>query len=162
MENEGLERIKVLASEIKDDDLNEIVKYLLTRTDMNEKYLNEEKSLSQMVEFINNQAMEMLKQKKKTSFVGMYFKNETVFSWAIHYWDEPNEKLNLTSKKVDKKEINKVIKDIKDKKYKIVEKSEEKSNEKDQVKKENKISTKKKKWQAEGQLTLFDFMKDFM
>ena len=34
---EGIERIKVLASEIKDKPLLKIIEYLLTRTDMNDK-----------------------------------------------------------------------------------------------------------------------------
>lgn len=44
---EGIERIKVLASEVKDEAVLEIVKYLISRTDMNDKYLNEEKCLKQ-------------------------------------------------------------------------------------------------------------------
>ena len=39
---EGIERIKVLALEITDDALLEIIKYLTSREDMNHKYLNEE------------------------------------------------------------------------------------------------------------------------
>ena len=46
---EGIERIKILASEVKDTALLKIVDYLLSRKDMNDKYLNEEKSLKQMV-----------------------------------------------------------------------------------------------------------------
>lgn len=152
MENEGLERIKVLASEIKDKALLNIIDYLLTREDMNEKYLNEEKSLKEMINYIKSEA-----RKQAVNGVAI-MENEDVYSWAIHYWDEPNEKLKLTSKKVFKEEKTK---DKEDKKDKIVEKPEEKSKEKDQVKRENKVSNKKKKWQAEGQLTLFDFMKDF-
>ena len=56
----GIERIKVLASEVKDEAVLEIVRYLISRTDMNDKYLNEEKSLKQMIDFI-------LKEAKKKS-----------------------------------------------------------------------------------------------
>lgn len=118
----GIERIKILASEIKDKPLLKIIEYLLTREDMNEKYLNEEKSLKQMVEFIKNNA-----KKQAQNGIAM-IEDETVYSWAIHYFDETNKDLELSSDKQDtkKEEIKKPT-----------------------VKKEN-------KWIAEGQLSLFD------
>ncbi len=89
---EGIERIKALASEIKDEALLEIVKYLLSREDMNEKYLNEEKSLKQMITFIRSEA-------KKVAKDGMaMIKDDVVFGWAIHYFDEANEQLGLIKK----------------------------------------------------------------
>ena len=54
----GIERIKILSSDIKDEQLKSIIDYLLSRTDMNDKYLNEEKSLSQMIKFIMREANE--------------------------------------------------------------------------------------------------------
>ena len=42
---EGIMRIKQMAEGQKDYVLLEIVKYLISRTDMNEKYSNEEKTL---------------------------------------------------------------------------------------------------------------------
>lgn len=89
---EGIERIKVLASEIKDEALLEIINYLTSREDMNEKYLNEEKSLKQMVEFIRENA-----RKKAKDGMAM-IKDEVVFGWAIHYFDESNEDLGLVKK----------------------------------------------------------------
>jgi len=82
----SLERIETLAKEIKDKPLLKIVKCLLSRTDMNEKYLNEEKTLKQMIEFIKSEAQKQ----------------------AIHYFDESNKKLNLESTKnnVKEKEVN--------------------------------------------------------
>ena len=114
---EGIERIKVLASEIKDKPLLKIIEYLLTRTDMNDKYLNEEKTLKQMVEFIKNNAIAMIE-------------DETVYSWAIHYFDETNKDLELSNE-----------------------------NKQDTVKEEIKKPIKKEnKWVAEGQLSLFECM----
>lgn len=89
---EGIERIKALASEIKDPALLEIVKYLLSKEDMNEKYLNEEKSLKQMITYIRSEA-------KKVAKDGMaMIKDDVVFGWAIHYFDETNEQLGLIRK----------------------------------------------------------------
>lgn len=122
----GIERIKVLASEVKDEAVLEIVRYLISRTDMNDKYLNEEKSLKQMIDFI-------LKEAKKKSENNMaMIKDDVVFGWAIHYWDEDNKDLDLSSsgnvKNIEKKE-----KVVQEKTNKVV----------------------KKDWTPEGQLTLF-------
>ena len=122
----GIERIKVLASEVKDEAVLEIVKYLISRTDMNDKYLNEEKSLKQMIDFI-------LKEAKKKSENNMaMIKDDVVFGWAIHYWDEENKDLNLSSSD-NVKNIEKKEKVVQEKTNKIV----------------------KKDWTPEGQLTLF-------
>lgn len=123
---EGIERIKVLASEVKDEAVLEIVKYLISRTDMNDKYLNEEKSLKQMIDFI-------LKEAKKKSENNMaMIKDDVVFGWAIHYWDEDNKDLDLSS--------SDNVKNIETKEKVVQEKT-------------NKVV--KKDWTPEGQLTLF-------
>ena len=122
----GIERIKVLASEVKDEAVLEIVKYLISRTDMNDKYLNEEKSLKQMIDFI-------LKEAKKKSENNMaMIKDDVVFGWAIHYWDEDNKDLDLSSSD-NVKNIEKKEKVVQEKTNKVV----------------------KKDWTPEGQLTLF-------
>lgn len=122
----GIERIKVLASEVKDEAVLEIVRYLISRTDMNDKYLNEEKSLKQMIDFI-------LKEAKKKSENNMaMIKDDVVFGWAIHYWDEDNKDLDLSSSD-NVKNIEKKEKVVQEKTNKVV----------------------KKDWTPEGQLTLF-------
>lgn len=99
---DGIERIKVLAAEITDKPLLKIIEYLLTRSDMNEKYLSEEKSLSQMIQFIKSEA-----KKKAVNGVAM-IDDEEVFGWAIHYFDETNENLEFNKKpdKIDNKKDN--------------------------------------------------------
>lgn len=125
---EGIERLKVLSADVKDEALLAIVNYLISRKDMNEKYLNEEKSLKQMIDFITEQA------RKKASNNRAIIKDEIVYGWAIHYWDEPNEKLNLEK----------------------VEKKENKTNEVKQEKIVVEKKPKEKTWVSEGQLSLFD------
>lgn len=142
----GIERIKVLASEIKDEALLQIVNYLLTRVDMNDKYLNEEKSLKQMVEFIRKCA------KEKSKGQGwVMIKDEDVYNYAIHYFDESNESLGLPSKKEDKN-IATVVENIEDKEQNKTE-LQEKEVEVAIPKEKNK---KKRGWVPEGQLSLFD------
>ncbi len=139
---DGIERIKVLASEIIDDDLKKITDYLITREDMNEKYLNEEKSIKQMVNFINNTAKKELSKKGKSGFVGQFISDEVVFGWAIHYWDESNESLGLNKKETEVESAKELTED---------------SSEKDEkVEKIVPVKNDKPKWVAEGQLTLFD------
>ena len=91
----GLERIKKLSAEVKDKAVLKIIDYLLSRKDMNEKYLNEEKSLTQMIEFIKAKAKE-----KATNGVAM-IEDDEVYSWAIHYFDESNKDLKISKTKSD-------------------------------------------------------------
>lgn len=126
---EGIERIKVLASETKDKAVLKIVDYLTTRNDMNDKYLNEEKSLKQMINFIKSKA-----EKQAKNGMAM-IDDEVVYGWAIHYWDETNDLLGLCKEKIAKSNV--------------LEKKES-------VKKIQKAEPKKKNWVPEGQLSLFD------
>lgn len=143
---EGIERIKMLASEIKDEALLQIVNYLLTREDMNEKYLNEEKSLKQMVDFIRKSA------KEKANGKGwIMLKDEDVYNYAIHYFDETNESLGLVTVKENKNTVA-VAENIENEEQNKTE-LQEKEVEVIAPQEKNK---KKKGWVPEGQLSLFD------
>lgn len=131
----GIERIKILSSDIKDEQLKSIIDYLLSRTDMNDKYLNEEKSLSQMIKFIMREANEKLKKVSISGGSVAYATDEMVFGWAIHYWDESNSNLNLDNKKEEEaNDTNSPVKSVQNKRK----------------------PDKKEEWVSEGQLTLFD------
>lgn len=123
----GVERLKILSEEIKDKALLKIVDYLLSRTDMDEKYLNETKTLKQMVDYIKTEA-----KKQAKNGIAM-IEDEVVYGWAIHYFDEPNEVIKIDSNVSTCSEIPNVEK---------VTKKQEKVN--------------KKNWIPEGQLSLFD------
>lgn len=134
----GIERIKVLGSEVKDKALLKVIEYLVSREDMNEKYLNEEKSLKQMVEYIKSEA-------KKQAVNGMaMIEDEEVYGWAIHYFDETNEKLGL---KVETKNIVKPL----EKSIKEAEKMEKGEVSKEEIT----LRVSRDKNVPEGQLTLF-------
>lgn len=124
---DGIERIKQLAVDIKDEALLEIINYLISREDMNEKYLNEEKSLKQMVSFIRNKAKELAKDNMAM------VKDDVVFGWAIHYFDETNEQLGLTGTKTSNKKSET---DVQENNKKVIE-------------------SKKTNYVSEGQLSLF-------
>lgn len=57
---------------------------------------NEEKSLNQCFDYIKGEA-----QKQATNNCAMV-DDEVVFGWAVHYYDETNEKLGLIKKEIEK------------------------------------------------------------
>lgn len=113
------ERLKQLITEIKENTnisaedkkgILKIAEYLLTRSDMNEKYNNQEKSLLEMWKFIKEEAKE-----KAINGVAV-MDDEEVYSIAIHYFDESNEKLKMKSKntKTSKKASARELDDTKE------------------------------------------------
>lgn len=139
---DGIERIKVLAAEVKDEAVLEVVNHLISREDMNEKYLNEEKSLKQMIEFIKSNAKKLAQNNMAM------IKDATVFSWAIHYWDESNKDLGL-------EKSNKIIKEEQSKSEEILQVTKNKVNYTKMFEKERTKKESKKEWVPEGQLSLF-------
>lgn len=99
---EGIERIKQFLNDEKDNNIKKVAEYLINREDMNEKYLNEEKNLTDMWEFIKEEA------RKKAVNGCAALEDEEVYNLAIHYFDETNEALgikkNQKSTKTDKKQ----------------------------------------------------------
>lgn len=93
----GVERLKSMIEEgpLKKP-LFKIYMYLKTRTDMDEKYLNPEKSMTQMYDYIKKQV-----RKQAVNNVAM-IEDAVVYGLAIHYFDESNEDLGLNKKVVEK------------------------------------------------------------
>lgn len=103
----GFERLKNMLAEWtekhgEDEAFNQTVNYLLNRPDLEQKFLNEEKSLDGLHDFIHN------KGQKHRLNGWCYITNEVVFAWAVMYFSLPNALLNITSPK--KKQDNKVEK----------------------------------------------------
>lgn len=130
---DGINRIKILASEVKDKAVLKIVDYLISRVDMDEKYLNEEKSLKEMISYIKEEA-----KKQSNDGVAM-IEDVEVYNWVIHYFDESNEDLKLIKTREN------IISNI----------PEKEDNKKTKPKQISKVSNNKK-WVSEGQLSLFD------
>ena len=101
--NDGINRIKELAKGQKDKALLKVVEYLISRTDMNDKYLNPQKDLKNMCEFIKSEA-----QKQAVNGMAMIEDSE-VYGWAIHYFDESNEDLKILPT-VEKADISSKVK----------------------------------------------------
>lgn len=103
-------------NENKNPAIAKIAEYLLTRTDMKEKLDNEKKSLSEMFDYIVSEA------NKHRDGNCACIDDETVYGWAIHYYDEENVKFKkIGNVKVDndnKKEEKPISKKTKKEKVK--------------------------------------------
>lgn len=99
----GVERLKSMIEEgpLKKP-LFKIYMYLKTRTDMDEKYLNSEKSMTQMYDYIKEQV-----RKQASDGVAM-IEDAVVYGLAIHYFDESNEDLGLTKKAIETKKVEQI------------------------------------------------------
>ena len=93
----GFDKLKQEIIGQKDPALKQTVDYLLSREDMEEKYLNEEKSLTDMAKFIREKGI------KHCSNGWNYITNEIVYAWAIMYYSLPNSllKINHTTTNVN-------------------------------------------------------------
>ena len=97
---EGIERLRGMLGGGFQKPLLKIFMYLKTREDMDKKYLNPEKNLGQMYEYIKSEA-----QKQAVKGIAV-LDDMVVYSLAIHYFDESNKNLGL-DKKEKKIETNK-------------------------------------------------------
>lgn len=97
----GFDRLKEQVKGQEDSALNQVIEYLISRDDMEQKYLNEEKNVKEMCNFIKGKGK--VHAKNGWNFIT----NEVVFAWAIMYWalpnsflkiNKPNETQNTTTK----------------------------------------------------------------
>ena len=91
----GFERLKEQVKDQEDKALVQTVEYLLTREDIEEDYLKEEKTLEGMAKFIKDKARKYMKDGWN------YITNEVVYAWAVMYFSLPNSFL-----KIEKKDTN--------------------------------------------------------
>ena len=117
---EGIEKLEVEVADMNNASISVIWDYLKTRTDLYEKFNNEEKSIKQMYEFIYEKA-----KKQKHGNVAVIMDN-VVFLWAVSYFSKSNEELGLnekkvmppkpaeTTKKIEEKKIENIVEEKKD------------------------------------------------
>ena len=91
----GFERLKEQVKDQEDKALLQTVDYLLSREDMEQKYLNPEKTIEEMAKFIHDKGIKYMKNGWN------YITNEVVYAWAIMYFSLPNSFL-----KIEKKDTN--------------------------------------------------------
>ncbi len=95
----GFERLKEQVKDQEDMALKETVDYLISREDLEQKYLNDEKTIEGMRSFIRS------KGEKHSRNGWNYLKDEVVFAWAVMYWTLPDKflKVNTPTKKTETK-----------------------------------------------------------
>ena len=81
----GFDRLREQVKDQEDMALKQTVDYLISREDMEQKYLNEEKDVEGMCSFIRKKGN--VHAKNGWNFIT----NEVVFAWAIMYWSLPNK-----------------------------------------------------------------------
>lgn len=91
---EGLEKLEAEALEMDNSSITVIFEYLKTRTDLYDKFNNEEKTLKQMYKFIYEKARKQ--QKNNVAMIS----DRLVYLWAIRYFCTSNEELGLNKKEV--------------------------------------------------------------
>lgn len=92
----GFDRLREQAKNQEDSALKQVIEYLISRDDMEQKYLNEEKNIKEMCNFIKEKGK--VHAKNGWNFIT----NEVVFAWAIMYWALPNAFLKINTPKETK------------------------------------------------------------
>lgn len=87
----GFDRLREQAKDQEDSALKQVIEYLISRDDMEQKYLNEEKNIKEMCNFIKEKGK--VHAKNGWNFIT----NEVVFAWAIMYWALPNAFLKINT-----------------------------------------------------------------
>ena len=89
----GFERLKEQVKDQKDMALKQTIDYLLSRDDMEQKYLNEEKTVEGMCKFVRSKGQSHMRNGWS------YITNELVYAWAIMYFSLPNKFLKIDTPK---------------------------------------------------------------
>lgn len=101
----GVERLKKLAEGQEDTSLLRVIEYLVNIDDMDEMFLNEDKSLKSMVDYIKGEARKLAKDGY------CWVEDATVYEWAVNYWSKTDDELWIKKPvvapilKVEKKEV---------------------------------------------------------
>ncbi len=85
----GVDRLKKLAEGQENPPLLKVIEYLVNIDALDEMYLNADKSLKSMVDYIKNQARKLSKDGY------CWVEDEVVFEWAINYWSKSDEELGI-------------------------------------------------------------------
>lgn len=93
----GFDRLQEQVKDQEDSALKQVVEYLLSREDMEQKYLSEEKTLEGMCDFVKSKGQAHAKNGWN------FITNEVVFAWAIMYFSLPNTFLKINTSKPNTK-----------------------------------------------------------
>lgn len=101
---DGIKRLEEMLKGQKDKYLNIIVNHLIQHKEMNIYFLNEEKNLKDMSEYIKKNA------RKKASGSVAVIEDTKVFQWAEEYFIKSNKELGISESKLEKRKSEKTSK----------------------------------------------------
>ena len=85
----GIERLKKLAEGQENPPLLRVIEYLVNIDELDEMYLNVDKSLKSMVDYIKDMAKKLYKD-------GYCWVEDTmVYEWSANYWSKSDEELGI-------------------------------------------------------------------
>lgn len=87
----GFDRLRSMVKDQEDEALKQTINYLLSRSDLEQRFLNEDKNLEEMCKFIRNKGTQHCRNGWN------YVTNELVYSWAVMYFSLPNSFLKIKS-----------------------------------------------------------------
>lgn len=93
---DGIQRLAKMLEGQKDKYLIMIVNYLMQKSELNQVFLNDEKNLKDMVQYIKDNA------KKQANNGVAIIEDNVVFNWATEYFTKTNEELKI--KKIEVKQ----------------------------------------------------------
>ncbi len=99
---DGIQRLAQMLEGQKDKYLINIVEFLMLHTELNQAFLNKEKNLKDMAQYIKDNA-----RKQAISGVAV-IEDDVVYKWAIDYFVKTNEELKI--KKIVAKKIEPIKK----------------------------------------------------
>lgn len=102
---EGLEKFQIEVLEMNNYNVSRIFEYLKNRTDLYEKFKEQEKSIKGMYDYICKKAKE--KAINGVSFID----DRIVFLWAITYFSKTNKELNIECNKNSSEKLEKTSKE---------------------------------------------------
>lgn len=85
----GVERLKKLVEGQEDPSLLRVIEYLVNIDDMDEMFLNTDKSLKSMVDYIKSEAKKLAKDGY------CWVEDATVYEWSVNYWSKTDEELGI-------------------------------------------------------------------
>lgn len=102
---EGIKRLELEVAELNNFSISKIFNYLKTRTDLYDKFNNEEKTAEGMYDYIYSRA-----EKHKHNNMAMMDDN-VVYMWAITYFTKSNEELGIKKERLMPPSAKEVIKE---------------------------------------------------
>lgn len=103
----GFERIKeqYLKSTVKDKVLIKIVTFLMKQSNMSDLYLNEEKNLEGMMDYVRSRARTVAVNNEAV------VEDDEVYQWVKEYFSKSNEELGINKKEIPTKTNNTIQKE---------------------------------------------------